>query len=220
MKTLFLVVCCLVSALAAKDTIGRIVDPITSLAKVKDASYECSRSCLVAAVKQVLRPSSDLKKLQNQKGGALLILKSLCDVYANGKECLNSCPNGELKEILEGLSSPLNYACDNFDRIKHSLNAIPETMNFNFSTCEKCGDKDPLNIALFSPQYVKDAKKKCENKKCYVECVNQLLSEGGFEEAAKMNSELTKRVMTVIVGTNVILNDLVTIPEACQWFFE
>jgi len=226
MKTLLLIVCCLAGGALApspEETIARIVDPITSLAKVKDASYECSRSCLIETVKQVyqLMADSDIKKLKDQKEIASLALKLVCEANAKGKDCLNNCPKGNLEGILVFISDQLAYACEKSEGIKELLNAIPVSMNSD--TCGNCGGKDIpilLQDSLFNPQNVIDAEKTCQSTKCTADCVSKLISEAGFEEGAKLYLELAKRMMRVVVAIHIIRNDGVKPPPDCDWVIQ
>jgi len=229
MKTLLLVVCCLAGgSLAApfeEDMIAKIIDPITSLAKVKDSSYECSRSCLIATFNQVVQLATDLdiKKIPDPKEHALLPLKLTCEAFPRGKDCLNTCPKGNLESILTFISNQLAYACEKFEDIKKLLNAIPESIDF--TTCGDCADEFWNNFyfavnSLINPQHATAAKTTCENKKCSLDCINRRLSKAGFEEAAKMNLELTKRAMRVVIGIHIIRNDGLKPPPECDWIVD
>jgi len=205
-----------------------IVEEIAKLAK-NDKAFVCSRSCLAGAVNNYLilqstpnNPASkqDLEKLFEQQ----------CNAYKNGKTCVDSCPDGDLKSFLEELAEPYEFNCvENYEESKSNYEKTTQILVENVLPCAKqCGRNltTPSSLLEFVSEYsrltTKDAKKLCQFSECSVECLADRMEEAKLPEMAFNFMEYTKAQMRAITAFFLRQGGFTkeVLPAECQWYYE
>jgi len=240
MKVIAILLCLAVSIYAsptpaipsADDMAREIIIEISDVATV-DETFPCSYECFADTVfgwASAYPPSSTPKVETNATNKMAETFERQCNVYKKGDTCLNKCPDGDLKTLLEKMSEPLNYMCkEQFEEIKKNMIEVVEILQKSTLTCvRQCSnittgtsgamfDRFP---PLFPPITEAEAKKACEFQQCFVQCNADQFKEAKHPDWAIKYSEYTKAQMRSITSFYLRRGGwtIDMVPKECKWY--
>jgi len=212
-----------------EDIIQITINEVSQLSNAQnDPSYTCLLSYFPTILTKGINifwknpPSGD-----TQEERTFNQLKDTCNVYKEGIDLLKTCPDGQLKTILNELTVPFEKLCiiveskESEKVLQRMILTIPKY----FRNCvDKCIDDYTSNLFdnIFPiPHYNKeDAGKICKSAQCEVDC---LIVSGGFStepisEEAFLTYMLTLEMIQAFTNFYMRRDHLskVDVPRECQ----
>jgi len=239
MKVIAILLCFAVSVFASPtptfpvdDMARQIIEEISNVA-TKDPTLLCSYECLSDTVfdwASAYPPSSNPKVETNATNKMVETFERQCNVYKKGDTCLNNCPDGDLKTLLEKMSEMLNYMCkEQFEEIMKNLVEAWAIFEKGVPTCARqCSSITARTIGamfgrfppLFPPITEAEAIKICELSECSVQCSADQFKEAKHPEWGIIYSEIMKAHMRGVTSFYLRRGGWTVdmVPKQCQWY--
>jgi len=127
---------------SSEDMADFVVNEIIMLTAILDKSYPCAVSCLKQTFMEIMNDLRDPavpspnrfstgpnSQVQLSEGTGDFARISICSAYQRGKNCLNACPDGPLKIVLEAESELLADVCtERFEPLWRNASCIEQSL--------------------------------------------------------------------------------------------